>query len=49
MRAYLGSYRAAAPEIVEQSEAFLPVMAAARINEEIAPEREKVLKMARGE
>jgi uncharacterized protein (TIGR02172 family) len=45
---YLKAYRAAAPEIVEQSEAFLPTMAAARLNEEIAPEREQVLRMARG-
>ena len=49
LSAYLRAYRAAAPEIVAQSDAFLPVMAAARLNENIAPEQEQVLKMARGE
>jgi uncharacterized protein (TIGR02172 family) len=49
VRNYLSAYREAAPEVVEQSDAFLPVMAAARVNEEITPEREKLFRMVRGE
>ncbi len=47
MNAYLRAYRAESPEVLAQSDAFLPVMAAARLNEEIEPERERVLEMVR--
>ena len=46
-RVYLDEYRRHAPEIARLSEAFLPVMVAARFNENIAPEREKLLKIVR--
>ncbi len=49
VRTYLETYRKAAPAVMEQSEAFLPVMAAARLNEEILPETEKLLRLVRGE
>jgi aminoglycoside phosphotransferase (APT) family kinase protein len=44
-RGYSQTYQRGAPEVFRQSQAFLPVMAAARLNEEIAPEREKLLKL----
>ena len=45
-RTYLDEYRRGAPEVVRLSDAFIPIMAAARLNEEIAPERERLLKLA---
>lgn len=45
-RTYLDEYRRGAPEVVRLSDAFIPIMAAARLNEEIAPERDKLLKLA---
>lgn len=43
---YLECYRQQAPEIVALSEAYMPVMAAARLNEGIANERASLLKLA---
>jgi uncharacterized protein (TIGR02172 family) len=44
---YLRAYRAAEPEVVRLSDAFLPVQAAARLNEQIAHEREKLVEIIR--
>jgi uncharacterized protein (TIGR02172 family) len=44
-RTYLKRYAESAPQVVWQSEAFLPVMAAARLNEDIANERAALLKI----
>jgi len=45
VRSYLRYHQDRSPETVRLSSAYLPVMAAARLNEEIAPEREKLLKL----
>lgn len=47
LREYTETYRRNVPDIVQRSNAFLPVMAAARLNENIVPEREKLLQMVR--
>jgi uncharacterized protein (TIGR02172 family) len=47
VREYLRAYRAAEPELARLSDAFLPVQAAARLNEQIGPEREKLLEIIR--
>jgi hypothetical protein len=46
-RAYLGEYRRHSPEVARLSDDFLPIMMAARLNENIPPEREKLLKAIR--
>ncbi len=45
LQTYLSTYRAGAPQVIDQARAFFPLMAAARLIEEIAPEREKLLGM----
>jgi uncharacterized protein (TIGR02172 family) len=44
-RTYMETYRRSDPDVVQLSDAYLPVQAAARLNEEIAPEREKLIRM----
>ena len=46
-RIYLEEYGRQAPEVVRLSETFLPVMTAARFREDIASEREQLLKIIR--
>ncbi len=46
--AYLSRYRALNPEAAAQVEAWRPVMAAARLNEGIASEKERLIELARG-
>jgi aminoglycoside phosphotransferase (APT) family kinase protein len=46
-RTYLKTYRQYDPEVVALSDAYLPVEAAARLNEDIRPERERLIKMIR--
>lgn len=47
VRSYLAEYARSAPEIVRLSDAFISIMAAARLNEGIITEREKLLKLVR--
>lgn len=47
VRSYIENYKRTSPDVVELSAAFLPVMAAARFNEEIAAERSKLLGLVR--
>ncbi len=44
-RGYLEEYMRNAPEVVRLSDDFLPIQAAARLNEDIVSEREKLLKI----
>ncbi len=44
-RGYLEEYARSAPEVVRLSDDFLPILAAARLNEDIVSEREKLLKL----
>jgi uncharacterized protein (TIGR02172 family) len=48
-RSYLQAYRQSSPGIVKQSQAFMTIQMAARLNEDIPVEREKLLKRIRTE
>ena len=45
VREYLNAYSSQAPDFVKQFKDWLPVMAAARLNENIASEKDKLLKL----
>jgi aminoglycoside phosphotransferase (APT) family kinase protein len=44
---YLKTYRQVDPEVVALSDLYMPVQSAARLNEDIRPERERLIKMIR--
>ncbi len=44
-RTYLAYYRSQAPEIVKQMAFFLPIVAAAKLNDNIQPEQREILKL----
>ena len=46
-RAYLNRYHALKPDTENESNGWMPVIAAARLNEEIVPEREALIKMVK--
>lgn len=44
-RIYLSEYRRRSPEVVRLSDAYLPILAAARLSENITPERDPLLRI----
>jgi hypothetical protein len=47
-KAYLAYYRSQAPEIIGQVKKFMPVVAAAKLNDNILPEQRAILELLKG-